>query len=293
MRKPQVKKKDRWPELCKLVEEDDGLPTRDSGTWAASKLWFWNRYIDITTSSMVGHPGWPEGLVYLDLFAGPGVCTIRNTNRRVPGSPLIAANAPRQFRKILLCELDPNNAQACEDRLKKSPARDRYKLFCGDCNEKISQIVKEIPRGALTLAFLDPTGLHARIDTIKTLAETGRVDLLILFPDAVDVIRNVETYIPDLDSNLDQVLGPDSHWREEWRAIGGAEGSKARRLFATLYKRQLEKHAQYTVFGEEVIKGKNGPLYRLVFASKHERGLEFWDKITKKELGGQGRFNFE
>ncbi len=47
------------------------------------------------------------------------------------------------------------------------------------------------------------------------------------------------------------------------------------------------------VFGEEVIKGKNGPLYRLVFASKHERGLEFWDKITKKELGGQGRFTFE
>ena len=290
---PQVKKKDRWPELCKLVEDDDGLPTRESGTWAEEMLYFWNRYIDIATSSMVGHPGWPEGLVYLDLFAGPGVCTIRNSNRRVPGSPLIAANAPKQFRKILLCELDPKNAQACEERLKKSPASTGYKLFCGDCNEKISQIVKEIPRGALTLAFLDPTGLHARIDTIKTLAETGRVDLLILFPDAVDVIRNVESYIPKLDSNLDQVLGPDSNWREEWRAIGGAEGSKARRLFATLYKRQLEKHAQYTVFGEEVIKGKNGPLYRLVFASKHERGLEFWDKITKKELGGQGRFNFE
>lgn len=288
-----MRKKDRWPELCSLVEQDDGLPTRESGKWAEDKLFFWNRYIDITTSSMVGHPSWPEGLVYLDLFAGPGVCSIRDTNRRLPGSPLIAAHAPKQFRKILLCELEPINAQACENRLKKSPAHDRYRVFRGDCNEQITQIVKEIPRGALTLAFLDPTGLHAKIETIKVLANAGRVDLLILFPDAIDVIRNVESYIPKLDSNLDQVLGMDSGWREEWMKLGGAEGNKARQLFATLYKKQLKTHAKYTVFGEETIKGPRGPLYRLVFASKHDRGLEFWEKITKKEASGQGRFDFE
>jgi hypothetical protein len=50
------KKKDRWPELCELVEQDDGLPTRDAGPWTEDKLFFWNRYIDITTTSMVGHP---------------------------------------------------------------------------------------------------------------------------------------------------------------------------------------------------------------------------------------------
>ena len=288
-----MRKKDRWPELCKLVEEDDGLPTRESGSWAEDKLFFWNRYIDITTSAMVDHPAWPEGVVYLDLFAGPGICSIRGSNRRVPGSPLIAAHATKQFRKILLCELDPKNAKACKERLKQSPASDRYKLFCGDCNEQISQIVKEIPRGSLTLAFLDPTGLHAKIETIKTLASAGRVDLLILFPDAIDVIRNVESYIPKLDSNLDQVLGTDSNWREEWKSLGGAEGSKARQLFATLYKRQLEKHAKYPFFGEEIIKGPQGPLYRPVFASKDEKGVEFWEKVTKKELRGQSRFHFD
>ena len=119
-------KKKSWPELCKLVEDDDGLPTRESGSWAEDKLFFWNRYIDITTTAMVDHPAWPEGLVYLDLFAGPGICSIRGSNRRVPGSPLIAAHAPKQFRKILLCELDPKNAMACEQRLKQSPASDRY-----------------------------------------------------------------------------------------------------------------------------------------------------------------------
>ena len=288
-----MKKKDRWPELCELVKQDDGFATRDSGPWAEKKLHFWNRYIDITTSSMVGHPGWPEGLVYIDLFAGPGVCTIRDSNRRVPSSPLIAAHAPKAFRKILLCELDPANASACEERLKKSPAANTFKVFCGDCNEQVAHIVKEIPRGALTLAFIDPTGLHIKMETIKKLASAGRVDLLILFPDAVDVLRNIDLYRAQTDSNLDQFLGADSDWRTKLDALGSAEPSKVRQLFATLYQRQLKKHAKYEVFGDEVIKGPQGPLYRLIFASKHERGSEFWEKVTKKELGGQGRFHFE
>jgi three-Cys-motif partner protein len=288
-----VKQKDRWPELCKLVEKDDGKPVRDSGSWAEDKLFFWNRYVDITTRAMVGHPKWPDGVVYLDLFAGPGVCVVRDTKRRLPGSPLIAANAPKPFTKILPCELDPKNAQACEDLLRLSPAHDRFKVFRGDCNEQITKIIKEIPRGALTLAFLDPTGLHANIDTFKTLASTGRVDLLILFPDAIDVLRNVEAYLPQLDSNLDRVLGVDSGWREKWLALGGAEGRKARQLFALLYKEQLKKHANYVVFGDEVISGPKGPLYRLVFASKSQMGLDFWQKVTKKDVGGQRRLDFD
>ena len=288
-----AKQKDRWPELCELVAQDDGLPTRDSGRWAEQKLKFWNAYIHITTTAMVDHPGWPSGLVYVDLFAGPGVCSIRETNRRLPGSPLIAAHAPKPFRKIVLCELETANAQACEIRLKQSPANHAFKVFCGDCNHQIAEIVKEIPHGALTLAFLDPTGLHARMDTICKLSSAGRVDLLILFPDAIDVLRNVDAYFSQPESSLDQVLGADSNWRDEWKALGGADGSKARRLFVTLYKRQLEKHANYKVFGEAVIKGPNGPLYRLVFASKHERGLEFWEKVTKKELGGQMLMDYD
>ena len=168
------KKKDNWPQLCKVVEQDDGLPTRDSGYWAKTKLYNWNRYIDITTSAMVGHARWPAGLVYVDLFAGPGVCFIRTTKERMPGSPIIAAHAPKPFRKILLCEKDEETARACESRMSASPAKDIYQMFVGDCNDQVSAIVKEIPKGALTLAFVDPTGLHAEIATIKKLASASR-----------------------------------------------------------------------------------------------------------------------
>src|SRR5207253_3206030 len=98
--------KDRWKDLCKLVEMDDGLPTRPVGPWTEQKLWFWNRYLEITTTAMVGHPNWKAGLAYVDLFAGPGVCVIEETGKRMPGSVLLASHAPKRFRMILASELE-------------------------------------------------------------------------------------------------------------------------------------------------------------------------------------------
>jgi three-Cys-motif partner protein len=152
--------KDRWPALCRAFAQDDGLPVREVGSWTEDKLYFWNRYIDITTRAMVGHPKWPEGLVYVDLFAGPGVCFVKESRKRVPGSALIAANAPKPFRFILASELDAGYAEALSARLKASPAREVSEVFPGDCNTRVNDIAKKIPRRALTLAFIDPENLE-------------------------------------------------------------------------------------------------------------------------------------
>jgi hypothetical protein len=34
---------------------------------------------------------------------------------------------------------------------------------------------------------------------------------------------------------------------------------------------------------------KNAPLYRLLFASKNNLGNDFWRKVTKRNVHGQGR----
>ena len=258
--------KDRWPELCKSVLEDDGLQVRKSGRWTEKKLHFWNAYIHITTISMVDSPKWLDGLVYVDLFAGPGVCKIEGTKDRIPGSPLIAARAPKPFRKILLCELDQTSADACEERLSKIISNSQFKVFRGDCNQEISEIVSEIPQGALTLAFIDPEKLDdLKFETLRVLSGCGRVDLLILFPIAYDVIRNVELYyFPNENSKLDLFLGPNSNWREKWKALGNTQGPAARNFFANLYKDQLKSQLGYQEFGDKTIDGNHGPLYRLI-----------------------------
>ncbi len=250
---------------------------------------FWNRYVEITTTAMVENPNWPAGVVYVDLFSGPGVCVDRKSKKRIPGSPIIAANAPKPFRRILLCELNETNAAACRTRLDNSVAKNRYQMFEGDCNHLISDVVAAIPDRALALAFFDPTGLHVHFDTVRKLASRGATDLLILFPDAVDILRNKDLYFNQEESNLDLVLGRDSNWRQKVSDLNSSDGSKNRRLYADIYKQQLQSHAGYTHFGEEVISGPHGPLYRLVYATKHETGLRFWNQSVRKESGGQTR----
>jgi len=282
--------KDRWPELCKLVEQVDGFPTRPVNHWTEEKLYFWNTYIHITTTAMVGKPAWRAGLIYVDLFGGPGVCTLKESGRRIPGSPLIAANAPKQFTRIIVAEKDQTFAEACEKRLKASPAYNQCTVLRGDCNQLIGDVAQMIPDRALTLAFVDPTGLHARFDTIATLSRRGRVDLLILFADAYDIQRNVDLYYRDPNSNLDQVLGPGSEWRSRWDKLNNWSSTNVRTMFADVYKGQLQRHFHYKEFGEHTIRCARGALYRLIYASKHERGLEFWEKARKKHPSGQRRF---
>lgn len=149
----------QWGQLCELVKDDDGLPVRPAGEWTREKLFFWHRYIEITTRAMAGNPKW-AGLTYIDLFAGPGVCCSRESKTRYPGSCLIAANASKFFNKLILCEESPELAAALQARIDAHGAGDRSTVLVGDCNDRIDDIVRLMPSGSLNVAFVDPTGLH-------------------------------------------------------------------------------------------------------------------------------------
>jgi len=201
---------------------------------------------------------------------------------------LIAANQESQFSRIVACELDAKNAEACKERLSRSPAANDFAVIQGDCNEMIEEVCRQIPDRALTLAFIDPESLHAKFTTLTRLSANRRADLLILFADRYDIIRNVERYAKQEASKLDEVLGPGSNWRARWLALPNQNPANTCRLFGDIYKGQLKEHLGYQAFGTKVISSANGPLYTLIFASKHELGLEFWDKVTAKDVAGQG-----
>ncbi|NQU20673.1 MAG: three-Cys-motif partner protein TcmP [Candidatus Nealsonbacteria bacterium] len=275
-----------------MVEKDDGLPTRPAGHWTQDKLYFWNGYVHITTMAMVGKPTWPGGIIYVDLFGGPGICTLKS-GRRMPGSPLIAAYARKPFTKIIVCEKDEELAESCRTRLTATPARDQSSVLHGDCNELVHEVVEMIPDGALTLAFIDPTGLHAKWETIRALSAGRQVDLLVLFADRQDIVRNIELYYKQgEDSNLDQVLGSGSGWRDVWNQMSTWQPAHICEKLAELYKGQLSRRLGYEAFAEEIMSSARTPLYRLIFASKHRLGLDFWQKATKKYASGQMQFDF-
>jgi len=102
----------------------------------------------------------------------------------------------------------------------------------------------------------------------------------------MDIVRNVDLYFKQPHSNLDKFLGPTTQWRKKWPQLLNRTGQNICSFFANEFKGQLKRYLGYKVFGEMPMPRK-APIYRLIYASKHERGLEFWDKVTRKELGGQ------
>lgn len=282
------RKKDRWPELCDLVASDDGLPVRDAGSWTEQKVHFWSRYLDIATNALTKNPQLPGGLVYLDLFAGPGVCQLRETRQRFPGSVIVAAHQTKPFTHLIACELDDANADALESRLALSSMAKRSHVLRGDCNELIDNLCSLIPDRSLTLAFIDPEGLHAQFNTIRKLTAKRSVDLLILFADSYDIVRNVRKYYSKQEhSKLDAVLGEGSNWRKRWNDLPNQTRQNTCQLFSDIYKDQLQRHLGYEHFGEKIMRSQNSPLYRIIFASRNPLGLKFWNKATSRDVSGQ------
>src|SRR5687768_5579403 len=84
---------------CTAPAPDDHLPVQCVGSWAKDKHYYLERYIDATRAVRAKYlrPAGSRpagGAAFVDLFAGPGRCRLRESGQIINGSPLIAlANA--------------------------------------------------------------------------------------------------------------------------------------------------------------------------------------------------------
>jgi hypothetical protein len=78
----------KLPEL-----EDDGLSTPDISEWGEEKYRLVGYYATLFANSMKGKWG---SRVYIDLFSGAGRARIKDTNRILPASPLLALDVKKK-----------------------------------------------------------------------------------------------------------------------------------------------------------------------------------------------------
>lgn len=259
---------------------DDGLFTPEVGPQSIQKHHFLRRYIDAFTTAMHQKP-WAGGLHYLDLFAGAGVEFVRDAGLHW-GSPLIAAQAPIQFRQLHLCEFSARKHSALADRLARFPQPTPPQLIHGDANVAVADVTRVLPPKSLSLAFLDPYGLHLDFGTLRRLGQR-RVDLIIFFPDHLDALRNWEqVYQGDPDSNLDRVLGTE--WLGRMHA---APRDRWAEVLGRIYVEQI-RTIGYTHFAEERISLPNGRyLYKLIYCSHSSVGARIWRNVSNIKSDGQ------
>jgi three-Cys-motif partner protein len=274
--------------MHEFSEFDDGLPIYECGPWTLTKLFFLSQYLATTTNAIVGNSKF-SAVNYVDLFASNGICVVLGEDgrrRRYAGAALLAAGCVKPFDNLYLVEKEPVDATKLSERIVRLGCKSKTHLIVGDANVAVSQIQRDLPHRSLTVAFIDPFSLDIHFDSLKTLAEARPLDLIILFADAMDVTRNVdEYYFPGKSDKLDNFLGRSSNWREKWQQLPDRSGSSCRSFFAQIYLSQLAKLG-YRHTRVKSIKSDIGPLYSLVYASKAELGLKFWDIAAHEDLDG-------
>jgi three-Cys-motif partner protein len=279
-----------------LQPVDDGLPMRESRPYVCDKLEYIKRYVNTFSTSMKNQK-W-HSINYIDLFAGHGKYKVvaRNNEKFLLGSALLALTASTPYDNYFFCELDLDIFDSLAKRCKESPIFNRVKLFCGDSNilvNEIGSIIKKLDSmkpsnkwNSLNLAILDPEGLELKWKTISLLAQCKRMDLIIYYPEMA-LNREMGNQIKADRSLIDDFFGTQE-WRNIYSQHEHGKPGKHRKLI-NLYIGNLKKHG-YQILEQDpplIRNSRRGPLYRLLFASKHPLGYEFWNNVTNTDSGGQ------
>lgn len=266
-----------------LVEAADGHAARQVEAWSEDKLFYVERYMNIFTGGMKRK--WAN-LVYADLFAGPGINIDADSGQESLGSALLAVKAP--FAKVFLSDANPAVVEALKARTAdQDPGRVRVE--CLDCNEA-PDIARRFlfPDGGgsstLGLAFLDPFAYQMRFDAVRSLSAGVPLDLLITF-----MTNFAKRFLDQAGfgqgSDFERFMGTN-----EYLALRDEPLASITRSLLDIYERQLHGIGyRYADDDSKIRNTRRSTIYHLVFASKHERGADFFKKISQTEPTGQRR----
>lgn len=265
----------------------DGLPVGLVGDWTVEKHERLRKYVDISRGARRKFDR--GGSTYIDPFCNYGRARIKESGELIDGSPLVAAKMAQDggapFREVHIGDLDPDCVHTATARLRR--IRIEPNEYVGPAAETVKQITSSINPYGLHFAFVDPYNLESLpFDVIKTLAAVNHMDILI-HVSLVDLQRNLPAYIAAAGQTPLDVFAPG--WRS---AIDPTQRQNVvRQQVLDHYLGLIRRLDMQPAQGIEVVKGsRNQNLYWLIFAARHERALEFWEKI--RTISGQRTLGF-
>jgi three-Cys-motif partner protein len=264
---------------------DDGLVLPEVGHWAEDKHRVVETYANLFATGMKRK--W-DCRVFIDLFAGAGRCRIKNTERIVDGSPLIALGVDDPFDVHIFCEYDQERLSALQQRVATRFPDATCFYVQGDSNDLTDEVLSHVPIGSrdyrvLTFCLVDPYKMgNLRFSTLEAIAGIY-VDFLVLIPDYMDAHRNVRPYLSESNTTVSGFLG-DPNWRDKW---AGAERESVGfgAFVADALGQQMRKLRFLYPGPEEMFPIKdterNLLLYHLAFFSRNNVAGKFWKQSQK------------
>jgi three-Cys-motif partner protein len=258
----------------------DGLPVLVQGSWSQDKLYFVRYFSSLFNGGMKKR--WPTR-AYVDLFAGPGLCKDRDTGAEFDGSPLAALDCQTPFTHLFFNDINKDFVDALSKRQERLHPQANAEYLNLDCNQAAQEIAGKIPRGALTLAFIDPWNYALEFGSLAHLGQREATDLIVTFHTGA-IKRNARRELAAVDAFLG-----DQNWKARYFESQDDVSRSATESLIDTFRNGLRSNLGYTEFGDPMpIKNSTGlPIFYLLFASKHPRGLDFWEKSSKKLRSGQ------
>ena len=263
------------------IDPADGLPAPTVGAWAEQKHELLRLYVQITRAARAKYlgdgPG-KGGATFIDLYCGAGRAHVKDTDRFIDGSPLVAWLASHRagspFTEIYLADSHAPWLEAAERRLRDAGAP----VFghAGTALEAATALKERLNPYGLHFALIDPYALDLPFEVLRALASFKRMDLLI-HVSAMDLQRNWSRYSTAEASPLDR-FAPG--WRQ---AVDLNQSDESARLqFIRHWVALLGGLGFQSTPEFKLITGPNNiPLYWMVLVAKHEFATKLWSKAVQ------------
>lgn len=272
--------------LCAdVVSAVDDLPVRCVGEWAYDKIYRLVKYLGIFAGGMKNK--W-QGLNYIEICSGPGRCIRKSDGMEMDGTALAVIRHPifPLINHAVFIDLSQDVVTTLNKRFEAVSTQQKAKAVIGDYTDTaaIEKLLADLPRNNLNLCFIDPTECDFPFATVQAIARTvGSVDFIINVALGTDVGRNIakaclEPAFHRTRKKYEAFLGVPNFCQRpdviELSRTGNHEELR-QRFFATY--RESFQQLGYLQSDARPVKH----FYHLLFLSRHERGLEFWNKACQ------------
>jgi three-Cys-motif partner protein len=285
----------------------DGRILHEAKPHSYEKLFYWSRVLQ--EFARITKFKWAGKRVCVDLFASSGMYRDTESGQLGWGSPLLALHAIDPFDVYIFGEKRANRAVALAERVEETniashvarlslsdpdvldAAREfktlqtsgpKVAVITGDANRAVETTVVKLLMPAfagrrIALSMVDPYGIDFHWNSMAGLMLHERMDLLVLFPEDMDIERNLS-----LEGRLDRYMPPGADWRT---AI--TQTKNRGRVMRELYQRGMERLLGLHVGEPKAIRAHGREIYKLLYASPHKLGLKVWDDCRREDPDGQ------
>jgi three-Cys-motif partner protein len=286
---------------------EDGMATRPIKPHSLNKIHYWGNFLQAaataTSRAFVGRR------VCADLFSAYGVCTDK-TGGRSWGTALVALQTAIPFDVYFFNDVDPEATRVLAKRAEMIgvqgasvfeldltapnalrhareianvvvPWGPKIVISTGDANRAHLALKEIAPSGRRYLcAVIDPQSAIYEWHALEGLAFRERaLDVLLLFPDEMDLGRGLAYYLQKgKGRKLDRLFPEWCDWRSA-ATTDAHPASALRRLYENEIRRLLDLKIGHP---KTVSRIGNQALYRLVFASRSQLGINLWNDICRR-----------